>query len=87
MICLVQTPATGAELEDLVKRQLQKCALKSSKICVVMAATGYNPVYASACMGAALELSAETYHRVLPSARAAAGKSFAEAWTAGHFVE
>lgn len=87
MICLVQTPATGAELEDLVKRQLQKCALKSSKICVVMDATAYNPVYASAGMGAALELSAETYYRVLPSARAAAGKSFAEAWTASHFVE
>lgn len=87
MICMVQTPDTGAELEDLVNRQLQKCALKSSKMCVVMAATAYNPVYASACMGAALELSAETYHRVLPTARSVAGKSFAEAWTVGHFVE
>jgi 2,5-dihydroxypyridine 5,6-dioxygenase len=58
--------SASVELISLFKHQLRMSRLRADELCLVVTDTAFNPVYADACMGAALDLGAEAYKIVLP---------------------
>jgi 2,5-dihydroxypyridine 5,6-dioxygenase len=63
---MMMNPAAAPELLGLFKHQLTMSNLKPAELCLVVTDTAYNPVYAQACLGAALDLGAEVYQITLP---------------------
>jgi 2,5-dihydroxypyridine 5,6-dioxygenase len=62
-------PAALAELIPIFKRQLTHCRLQENERLVAVSDSSFHPFYASACMGAALDLGAETFQVLLPHGR------------------
>jgi 2,5-dihydroxypyridine 5,6-dioxygenase len=62
-------PTALAELIPVFKHQLVYCRVKEGERLVVVTDSAFHPHYASACMGAALELGAETFQVLLPHRR------------------
>lgn len=77
---LTKDPIAAAELVPLFKHQLSHSALKKDELCVIVTDTAFNPIYAAACLGAALDLGAEAYVVTLPHSRPLPSKSLGEAW-------
>ena len=77
---LVKTPAAAAEFAGLFRKQLKACNLQPGEMCLVVTDTGFNPIYAAAAMGAALDLGAEAYQMVLPYTHPIPKKSWGPAW-------
>ena len=67
------------ELIGLFKHQLRMSNLKPGEVCAVITDSAFNPVYSDACVGAALELGAETYKITLPFGEPIPSKSFGPA--------
>jgi len=66
-------PSILPELIDLFTHQFTHCKLTPGELCLSITDMAYNPIYADACIGAALNIGAETtkltlpYNRPLPS--------------------
>lgn len=73
---VMMNPLAGAELHGLFKRQLAMCNLEAGECCLVISDAAFNPLYASACFAAALDLGAEAYQITLPFSRPLPQKSF-----------
>lgn len=54
------------ELNILFKNQLEQCNLKPGELCLSITDMAYNPVYADACISAALDIGAEAVKLTLP---------------------
>ena len=54
------------ELIELFKSQLIQCNLKPGELCLAITDMAYNPLYADACVGAALNVGAEAVKLTLP---------------------
>lgn len=70
-------PGFPADLVALFRHQLTACALQPGELCVCITDTAWSPAYASACMGAADALGADTMQATFgwntpPDARALA---------------
>jgi 2,5-dihydroxypyridine 5,6-dioxygenase len=61
-------PTALAELIPVFKHQLTHCRLREGERLVVISDSAFHPFYGSACMGAGLELGAETFQVLLPHA-------------------
>ncbi|MDP6459078.1 MAG: hypothetical protein QGF78_07135 [Candidatus Bathyarchaeota archaeon] len=59
-------PSILPELIDLFKHQLTYCNLKPGELCLAITDLAYNPIYADACIGSALNIGAETIKLTLP---------------------
>jgi 2,5-dihydroxypyridine 5,6-dioxygenase len=77
---LIKDPIAATELVPLFKHQLAHSNLKAGELCIVVTDTSFNPVYAAASMGAALDMGAEAYLMTLPHSRAIPSKSLGAAW-------
>ena len=77
---LTKDPIAAAELVPLFKHQLSHSAFKPGELCVIVTDTAFNPIYAAACMGAAVDLRAEAYVVTLPHSHPLPSKSLGEAW-------
>ncbi len=62
-------PMSLAELIPVFKHQLNHCRLEKGERLVVVTDSAFHPHYASACMGAALELGAEAFQVLLSHQR------------------
>ena len=62
-------PTALAELIPVFKHQLTHCRIREGETLVVITDSAFHPFYASACMGAGLELGAETFQVLLPHGR------------------
>jgi len=62
----VTPPSMLPELIDLFKYQLTQCNLEPSELCLAITDLAYNPLYADACLGAALTIGAEAIKLTLP---------------------
>jgi 2,5-dihydroxypyridine 5,6-dioxygenase len=62
-------PMALAELIPVFKHQLIHCRLKEGERLVAVTDSAFHPYYASACMGAAMELGAEAFQVLLPHRR------------------
>jgi 2,5-dihydroxypyridine 5,6-dioxygenase len=58
-----------AELIPVFKHQLVHCRVKEGERLVVVTDSSFHPYYASACMGAALEMGAQAFQVLLPHRR------------------
>ena len=83
---LVMGPSAATELVGLFKHQLGFCNLKQEELCIIVTDTGYNPVFAAACQGAAMEMGAEVYQMVLPYTYPLPTKSLAKAWSEADLI-
>jgi len=54
------SPGAAAELVGVFKRELQMCRLTADERLLVVTDSAFNPIYAAACMGAGLDIGAET---------------------------
>ena len=61
--------SAATELIRVFKYQLGMCKLEPNETFHVVTDTGFNPVCAAACMGAGLDMGADTYQLVLPYLR------------------
>ncbi|MFH1328033.1 MAG: hypothetical protein ABIH76_04175 [Candidatus Bathyarchaeota archaeon] len=59
-------PSMLPELTELFKNQLKQCNLKPGELCLSVTDMAYNPLYADACVGAAMGIGAETAKLTLP---------------------
>lgn len=59
-------PAAATELIGVFKQQLKLCRLKAGESLLIVTDTAFNPVCAAACMGAGLDLGADTSELVIP---------------------
>ncbi len=76
----MMNPSAAVELVSLFRYQLSMCNLTGDELCLVITDTAFNPVYSDACLGAALELGADTYKQILPFNHALPKKSMGSAW-------
>lgn len=74
------TPAVATDLVDLFRHQLAASRLAAGEVCLCITDTAWNPVYASACMGASHALGADAYQVVLPWQRPLPARTLAPAW-------
>lgn len=63
---LMMNPSVTVEVVRLFEHQLKLSRLSKNQLCVIVTDTAFNPVYADACLGAALSLGAEAYKIILP---------------------
>jgi hypothetical protein len=52
---VMMNPSAAVELISLFRYQLSMCNLTKDELCLVITDTAFNPVYADACLGAALD--------------------------------
>ncbi len=83
---LMKEPIAATELIPLFKHQLTLSNLKPGELCIVVTDTAFNPLYAAATMGAALDMGAESYVITLPHSRPTPSKSLGEAWQEADMV-
>lgn len=79
-------PALLAELISLFKQQLAMCKLEAGEDCLIITDTAFNPNYAAACLGAALDLGANAYMLTLPFDSFEPPASFAAALARGQLI-
>lgn len=76
----------SVELVELFRHQLQACRLESDEDCLIVTDTAFDPVYASACLGAALDLGNSAHIVTLPYARGHLPKAFTHALLHSHLI-
>ncbi len=77
---LIKDSIAATELVPLFKHQLAHSNLKAGELCIVVTDTAFNPLYAAATLGAALDMGAESYVITLPHSRPVPSKSLGEAF-------
>ena len=63
------------DLIRLYKHQLGMSKLKPNELCVMVTDSAFNPIYADACISAAIDMGAEVYKITLPQEGPLPGKS------------
>ncbi len=77
---LMVNPSMLPELIGLFKYQLGMCNLKPGELCLAVTDMAYNPLYADACIGAAIDLGAESMKITLPYNKPLPSKSWGSAF-------
>jgi 2,5-dihydroxypyridine 5,6-dioxygenase len=76
---VMTNPSILPELIPLFKHQLTYCNLKPGELCLSITDMAYNPIYADACIGAALNIGAEMTKLTLPYTRPLPSKGWGSA--------
>ena len=68
------------------RHQLEGCRLRPGEVCLILTDTLYDPVAATACLTAAVELGAEAYVVTVPATRPLPGSALAAAFSGAALV-
>ncbi len=82
----MMNPSAASELVGLFRHQLAMCRLTEEEVCVVITDTAFNPVYADACLGAALSMGAKAYKQVLPFDHPVPDRSLGASWAEADLI-
>ena len=83
---MMVNPSMLPELIKLYDYQLKLCNLRPGELCLAVTDMAYNPLYADACIGAALNLGAETMKITLPYNKPLPSKSWGSAFKEADLV-
>jgi 2,5-dihydroxypyridine 5,6-dioxygenase len=79
-------PFAAGDLVAGFRHQLAGCRLRPGEVCLILTDTLYDPVAATACLAAALDLGAEAYVVTVPATRPLPGAALAAAFAAAGLI-